>query len=228
MGDFSASDCSWKKMVIAKSNNKWISTIKSEDSTSPIHSTMNTTNLSIDFKSIKSEKDEDNSKNDEVEAETMVQEMDPLLIETASCRVRRRSSTSKNETPEERAARLAKMSAYAARRLANETPEQRALRLKRMSEYAAKRLAQESSEQRARRLARMSAYSAKRLANESPEQRQARLVRMSAYAAKRQAMKKVINPSQENSFTSEYANYDPTNVSQTKAANVECHSYRTT
>lgn len=209
MGDLSASECSWKKMVIAKSDNKWISTIKSEDSTSPIHPTMNNTNLSIDFEGIKSEKDEDNSRNDEVEAETMVQEMDPLLIEAAP-RIRRRSSASKNETPEERAARLAKMSAYAARRLANETPEQRAMRLKRMSEYAAKRLAQESSEQRARRLARMSAYSAKRLANESPEQRQARLVRMSAYAARRQAMKKMINPSPDNSLTSEYASYDPT------------------
>lgn len=212
MGDISASDCSWKKMVIAKTNNKWSSTIKSEDSASPIPSTMNTTNLSIDFEDIKNENDDNIARNNHVETERMVQEMDPLLIDTTPKRIRRRSSSSKNETPEERAARLAKMSAYAARRLANETPDQRASRLKRMSEYAAKRLAQESSEQRARRLARMSAYSAKRLASESPEQRQARLVRMSAYAARRQAMKKVVDPNSGSSINSGYSNYDPDNV----------------
>lgn len=196
MGDLRASDSSWKKMVIAKSNNKWISTIKSEPVDSVVN-TMNTTNLSVgesnfDVRNIKKENEAVNetSNQEECEAESLLQERDPLIIDIPSKRNRRQSSGPKNETPEERAARLAKMSAYAARRLANESPDQRALRLRRMSEYAARRLAQETEEQRARRLARMSAYAAKRLASESPEQRQARLARMSAYAARRLAVKK--------------------------------------
>lgn len=216
MGDLSASDCSWKKMVIAKTNNKWSSTIKSEDSIDPISPKMNATNLSIDFEDIKNEIDDNISKNDHVESETLVQEMDPLLIESASKKKRRKSSSSKNETPEERAARLAKMSAYAAKRLANESPEQRASRLKRMSDYAAKRLAQESIEQRARRLARMSAYSARRLANESPEQRRARLIRMSAYAAKR-STKKTVDPNSTNSISSECSHYESDNITPTES-----------
>ncbi|XP_047527830.1 uncharacterized protein LOC125064690 [Vanessa atalanta] len=215
MGDLRASDSSWKKMVIAKSNNKWISTIKSEPIDS-IVTTMNTTNLSIGesnfgFREIKKENDGvsiESSTPETNETESMIQEMDPLNIDLPARRTRRKSSGPKNETPEERTARLAKMSAYAAKRLANETPDQRAIRLRRMSEYAAKRLAQESSEQRARRLARMSAYAAKRLASESPEQRQARLARMSAYAARRQAMKKIISGSPSNSLDTSNSNYD--------------------
>ncbi|XP_045785710.1 uncharacterized protein LOC123881141 [Maniola jurtina] len=194
MGDLSASDCSWKKMVIAKSNNKWFTTIKTEPADS-FSTNMNTTNLSIDEDSytfvIKEENNAvcvENSSDEDSDGTAPMEIVDPLLAPIN--RKRRISVGPKNETPEERAARLAKMSAYAAKRLANETPEQRALRLKRMSEYAAKRLSQETSEQRAKRLARMSAYAAKRLASETPEQRQIRLSRMSAYAARRQAMKK--------------------------------------
>ncbi|XP_038215143.1 uncharacterized protein LOC119834752 [Zerene cesonia] len=204
MGDLSASDCSWKKMVLSKSENKWSSMIKSESI--QVEQTMNTNSFSLNddmcnFPTIKVEKDDDTSMvnyESSVEEDASVStEDDPLMTdkseiktEAKSVRVGRRISGPKNETPEERAARLARMSAYAARRLANETPEQRAMRLKRMSEYAAKRLATESRDQRAKRLARMSAYAARRLANETTEQREARLARMSAYAARRQAMKK--------------------------------------
>ncbi|CAG4907190.1 unnamed protein product [Colias eurytheme] len=209
MGDLSASDCSWKKMVLSKSENKWSSMIKSE-SIRTVEQTMNTNSFSLNddacnFPTVKVERDEDTSMENyefSIEGDASVSaEDDPLLTdnsdvisgcntEAKSVRVGRRISGPKNETLEERTARLARMSAYAARRLANETPEQRAVRLKRMSEYAAKRLATESSDQRAKRLARMSAYAARRLANETTEQREARLARMSAYAARRQAMKK--------------------------------------
>lgn len=202
MGEFSASDCSWKKMVIVKANDKWVSSIKNEQ-TDADHDTTNFSlgEKKVNFADIKRE-DEDvgsdksgrNADHASFEADEMIQEMDPLLIETPMKRRRRKGSGPKNESPEERAMRLAKMSAYAAQRLANESPEQRSLRLKRMSEYAAKRLSQETSEQRAKRLARMSAYAARRLAKETPEQRQARLARMSAYAAKRQAIKKGSSP----------------------------------
>ncbi|CAH1646305.1 unnamed protein product [Spodoptera littoralis] len=138
----------------------------------------------------------------------MTQNLDPLVLITPDKRRTRKDSGRKCESPTERASRLAKMSAYAAQRLANETPDQRASRLRRMSEYAAKRLSLESSEQRAKRLSRMSAYAAKRLANESPEQRQARLARMSAYAARRQAMKKVASPSTSDDCHSENSNYN--------------------
>ncbi|CAH2086854.1 unnamed protein product [Euphydryas editha] len=215
MGDLRGSDSSWKKMVIAKSNNKWVSTMKSEPVDS-IVTTMNTTNLSVgennfDVKNIKKENEavnNDTSNQEECEVESFLQEMDPLTIDIPSRRNRRKSSGPKNETPEERAARLAKMSAYAARRLANETPDQRAIRLRRMSEYAARRLAQETGEQRARRLARMSAYAAKRLASESPEQRQARLARMSAYAARRQALKKIVSASPNSNLETANVGYN--------------------
>ncbi|CAG9585812.1 unnamed protein product [Danaus chrysippus] len=200
MGDLSASDSTWKKMVIAKCNNKWMTTMKNKFESFPPE---NTSNLSLGeesyaFGSVKEENDTTNVEvygSEEQSRSEPIQEEDPLLIENKG---RRRNSVTKPETPEERTARLAKMSAYAAKRLANETPEQRSFRLKRMSEYAAKRLAQETSEQRAKRLARMSAYAAKRLASESPEQRQARLTRMSAYAARRQAMKKTGSTSTKN------------------------------
>ncbi|CAB3234697.1 unnamed protein product [Arctia plantaginis] len=201
MGDFSSSDCSWKKMVIAKANNKWSSTIKLD------HSKMDDPVSGIDVNSkhqemtlvdVKQEQ-EDSCTDESCETEmpiSMTQEVDPLvLLQPAKRRRRKSSGTPKCESPAGRASRLAKMSAYAAHRLANETPEQRANRLKRMSDYAAKRLADETSDQRAKRLSRMSAYAAKRLANETPEQRQARLTRMSAYAARRQAMKKIVDAS---------------------------------
>ncbi|XP_039747302.1 zinc finger protein 821-like [Pararge aegeria] len=193
MGDLSASDCSWKKMVIAKSNNKWFTSIKTE-SVESLSTNMNTANFSIEEDpfnfTIKKEIPEcaENSSDEDSDDTAPMEIVDTFLA--PENRKRRISVGPKNETPEERASRLAKMSAYAAKRLANESPAQRAQRLKRMSEYAAKRLAQETSEQRAKRLARMSAYAAKRLASESPEQRQLRLTRMSAYAARRQAMKK--------------------------------------
>ncbi|XP_011560733.3 zinc finger protein 821 [Plutella xylostella] len=197
--EISGNDCSWKKMVIAKTNNQWISSIRHDQASNA----MNTSDFSLSdahvpFVEVKVE-DEGAvtytpSSFDEGESSDATSAggyMDPLLGEhTPKRRKRKGSGGLKNESPEERSARLAKMSAYAAQRLANESPEQRAIRLKRMSEYAAKRLSQESTEQRAKRLARMSAYAAKRLADESPEQRQARLSRMSAYAANRQAMKK--------------------------------------
>ncbi|XP_059061795.1 uncharacterized protein LOC131854677 [Achroia grisella] len=202
MGEFTSSDCSWKKMVIAKTNNKWISTIRTDASNS--EDLLNTNNFSVgdeqmSRRSVKTEQEDRNVEPDvqasNVEPESMLQEVDPLSIPAPLMRRRRKGSVPKNETPDERSARLAKMSAYAAQRLANESPEQRALRLRRMSEYAAKRLAQETREQRAKRLARMSAYAARRLAEETPEQRQARLARMSAYAARRQVVKKIIHPS---------------------------------
>ncbi|CAH0406686.1 unnamed protein product [Chilo suppressalis] len=181
MGDQNSSDCSWKKLVIAKANNEWISTIKGE----PVQNTLKTSVVveggPTDYKREDAEVYFDYQSG---ETETLLQEVDPLLVVTEPKR-RSKSSSFKNEKPEERKARLAKMSAYAAQRLANETPEQRAARLKRMSDYAARRLSQETHEQRAKRLARMSAYAAKRLAQETPEQRQARLARMSIYAAKR-------------------------------------------
>lgn len=193
MGEFSASNCSWNKLVISKSDDRWTSIIKSErndaeyagSASSYDHEQQRPGNIKIEQETCG---ELDYMKDD---AETMTQELDPLLIEGTQPRRRRGSGSGiRSESTEERSARLAKMSAYAAQRLANETPEQRAVRLKRMSDYAAKRLAQETSDQRARRLARMSEYAAKRLAAESPEQRQARLARMSAYAAKRQALKK--------------------------------------
>ncbi|XP_053625014.1 uncharacterized protein LOC128683411 [Plodia interpunctella] len=205
MGDLNSSDCSWKKMVIAKANHEWVSKIKCENTETLIveveEPVGSTTNFSIPEESpmcygnIKSENGDIDAMHSVGEPEIFTQSLDPLMIAEPKQR-RRRSSVAKspkNETPDERAARLAKMSAYAAQRLANESPEQRAARLKRMSEYAARRLAQETSEQREQRLARMSAYAAKRLAQETPEQRRNRLSRMSAYAARRQAMKKVMN-----------------------------------
>ncbi|XP_075969146.1 uncharacterized protein LOC142972172 [Anticarsia gemmatalis] len=199
MGDLSSSDCSWKKMVIAKANNRWISTMKSEQRHSEMNimstADNNSVHEQIDPGDVKRELEE-SSEEGHCESDApiaMTQVLDPLslLQEQLEERPRRKSSGgTKCESPEERASRLAKMSAYAAQRLANETADQRATRLRRMSEYAAKRLAQETSEQRARRLSRMSAYAARRMASETPEQRQARLARMSAYAAKRQAMKK--------------------------------------
>ncbi|KAJ0180279.1 hypothetical protein K1T71_003683 [Dendrolimus kikuchii] len=194
MGDLNSSDCSWKKMVIAKSNNSWTTSVKDNNNRDEIG---NCTSFSLEdaFVHIKTEHD-DNEHTYEVpvEPETMLNEpilVDPLLMVSPMQPKKRRTSSTKEEPAEMRAKRLAKMSAYAAQRLANETPEQRAVRLKRMSEYAARRLAAETSEQRAKRLSRMSAYAAKRLAEESPEQRQARLARMSAYAAKRHALRKV-------------------------------------
>lgn len=200
--DYGATDCSWKKMVIAKANDEWISTIKSEQA--DVGRAMNTSDFSMDavqmpFGIVKTENEDtsgDQAYNEYSEETGSLGFEDPLLLETPSPerRRRRKGSGPKSESEEERASRLAKMSAYAAQRLANETAEQRALRLRRMSEYAARRLAHESAEQRARRLARMSAYAARRLASETPEQRRARLARMSAYAARRQALKKVSGP----------------------------------
>lgn len=193
MGEFTASNCSWNKLVISKSADQWTSTIKTERNDAEFASNHNyeqqrPANIKIEQEPCG---ELDYMKDDE--AETMTQELDPLLIESTHQRRRRGSGLGiKSESTEERSARLAKMSAYAAQRLANETPEQRAVRLKRMSDYAAKRLARETSEQRAKRLARMSEYAAKRLASETPEQRQARLARMSAYAARRQALKKKV------------------------------------
>ena len=201
MGDLNSLDCSWKKMVIAKANNEWISTVKSDYSKmdNTLNVTLDSNSEPISYDNVKREYDETSSDKsyemDDSSSMSSIQELDPLMVLAPGRRSRRRDSGPKCESPDERASRLAKMSAYAAQRLANETPDQRANRLRRMSEYAAKRLSRETSEQRARRLSRMSAYAAKRLANESPEQRSARLARMSAYAARRQAMKKVSNPS---------------------------------
>lgn len=204
MGDFGSTDCSWKKMVIAKANNKWISTIKLDQST--MNNTVNTVDTNCEYKheqisldNFKRERDDscDDGNNETEMPVTITQDLDPLSLLQPARRQRRKSSTSKSESPVDRATRLARMSAYAAQRLANESPAQRAVRLKRMSDYAAKRLAHETSDQRAKRLSRMSAYAAKRLASETPEQRQSRLARMSAYAARRQAMKKVTDPKTE-------------------------------
>ncbi|CAD0196532.1 unnamed protein product [Chrysodeixis includens] len=197
MGDLNSSESSWKKMVIAKANNEWISTIKSEHG--EMDDTKSTTSMNFkqeqtSFCIIKKEIDENSVDRSSETDEEPSQILDPMSLLEPRKRRRRQGSGLKCESADERAARLAKMSAYAAQRLANETPEQRARRLRRMSEYAAKRLSRETNEQRANRLYRMSAYSAKRLANESPEQRQARLARMSAYAARRHAMKKVRGP----------------------------------
>ncbi|XP_023953122.1 uncharacterized protein LOC112056869 [Bicyclus anynana] len=198
MGDLSASDCSWKKMVIAKSNNEWFTSIVKSEPDESMDAIMNTNNLSVEEDpfnfEIKKENNVDcNEKSSDEDSDgSAPMEIVESFLSPEITKKRRISVGPKNETPEERAARLAKMSAYAAKRLANESPDQRAQRLKRMSEYAAKRLAQETSEQRAKRLARMSAYAARRLASESPEQRALRLSRMSAYAARRQAMKKVM------------------------------------
>lgn len=184
--------------MISKSDDQWTSTIKSEHNDADYAGCASSYNYEQQKPgNIKTEREPCGELDFmQEDAETMTQELDPLLIEGIHPRRRRGSGGIKSESTEERSARLAKMSAYAAQRLANETPEQRAVRLKRMSDYAAKRLARETSDQRARRLARMSEYAAKRLASESPEQRQARLARMSAYAARRQAMKKrvVVNP----------------------------------
>ncbi|XP_013197639.1 uncharacterized protein LOC106140574 [Amyelois transitella] len=208
MGDLNSSDCSWKKMVIAKANHEWISKLKCENRETLVvvedddeDEVVNTNNFSIPEDSsmsngLKTENvDVDAVQSGQIqgEPEIFTQNLDPLLITAPKQRRRSVVRSPKNETPEERAARLAKMSAYAAQRLANESPEQRAVRLKRMSDYAARRLAQETSEQRELRLARMSAYAAKRLAQETPEQRRTRLTRMSAYAARRQAMRKIMD-----------------------------------
>lgn len=220
MGDLNSSDCSWKKIVIAKANNKWISSIKSEHSDSEMDNSVSATDLNseheqISCDNVKRELEETGVVRNNFEMEdpiSLTQEMDPHSLLEAGKRRRRKGSGPKCESPNERASRLAKMSAYAAQRLANETPEQRANRLRRMSEYAAKRLSTETSEQRAKRLSRMSAYAAKRLASESPEQRQARLARMSAYAARRQAMKKITNPSSSGDLHSENSNFTITNI----------------
>ncbi|KAJ2952504.1 hypothetical protein O0L34_g6823 [Tuta absoluta] len=217
MGEFSASGSPWKKMVLTKSDNQWTSNIKSEmnEGSNALH----TAGFSIDYNpydNIKTEVDEVNSQaytnRDQVVVEPevcLIQEEDPLEVDGG--RRRRRGSLPKLETPEERAARLAKMSAYAAQRLASETPEQRAIRLKRMSEYAAKRLSSETSEQRAKRLSRMSEYAARRLAKETPEQRKLRLARMSEYAARRQAMKKLGSPPAQRSGVNliDHSAFDP-------------------
>lgn len=200
----SASDSSWKKLVIARTNNEWISNVKAEVEKLAAAYTMDTSNFSIiddehlPFVDVKVEGPEItiSSYNDETESDetSMSGYDDPLSRQDiVPKRRQRKGSGPASETPEARAARLARMSSYASKRLANETPEQRAARLQRMSQYAARRLAQETSEQRAKRLSRMSAYAAKRLSQETPEQRQARLTRMSAYAAKRQIMKKFLD-----------------------------------
>ncbi|XP_047505364.1 uncharacterized protein LOC125049894 [Pieris napi] len=213
--DHSGSDCGWKKMVLSKSDNEWVSKLKSDQLS--IVKTMSTNNFSLGddtniLTHIKKEV-EDQNEMQNYDTDDSADVTDPLeMLEVQHSQaghVSRRLSGPKNETAEERAARLAKMSAYAARRLANETPEQRAARLKRMSDYAAKRLATESSEQRARRLARMSAYAAKRLANETTEQREARLARMSAYAARRQAMKKASSVNTNNPCIERYTDSNP-------------------
>lgn len=205
MGDINSPDCSWKKIVLAKSNNEWISTIKQERCDA--EDSMNISNFSLDGEEevegnvrVKTEHFSHCNPIEQHEAISIMQEVDPLLVICDEPeRIRRRNGSGpKAETPEERKVRLAKMSAYAAKRIANESPEQRALRLKRMSEYAARRLAQETSEQRSARLAKMSAYAAKRLASETLEQRQARLARMSAYSAKRTKSKAA-----EKKYTSE-------------------------
>ncbi|VVC96620.1 uncharacterized protein LOC126964815 [Leptidea sinapis] len=200
MGDFNASDCSWKKMVIAKTNNKlWTSTVK----TQPTDQEKPMVPITIKEELLEENPTQFNGVDDEDSSQ------DPLSLSAKPVRVSRRSSTPKNETPQDRATRLAKMSAYASRRLANESPEQRAMRLKRMSEYAAKRLATETSEQRANRLARMSAYAARRLASETPAQREARLTRMSAYAARRHAMKKIYSQTTDITMDTKNINNNP-------------------
>lgn len=200
MGDPGSSD-TWKKLVIAKANDQWvsISKIKKEQHVGDVDSAGTAGNFSLDYEhtpyqTIKTEgiaASEDWQADDPLASPES--DLDPFL-----------DKKEKSESSEERASRLAKMSAYAAQRLANETPLQRATRLKRMSEYAAKRLASETREQRAKRLARMSAYAAKRLAQETPEQRQARLTRMSAYAAKRHSMKKTGASTTKNSQSKNY------------------------
>lgn len=189
---------SWKKMVISKSNDEWISKIKTESGGTL---NMHTTNFPIPqqtlpYVSIKVEKEDEQSELQETEDYCLNLENDPLLKVVKIKKLSPHKGTSpKSETEEARERRLAKMSAYAAHRLATESAEQRAMRLKRMSEYASRRLATETSEQRARRLARMSAYAARRIASETLEQRKARLAKMSAYAARRNAMKKTANTS---------------------------------
>lgn len=187
MDDSGASD-SWKKLVISSTNNQWISKIKTER-TDDADTAESTTGFCLDYDPFCDVKSESAGSNHNFQptkpSSPTSSEREHLLVE---------GKRHNEESPDQRAERLAKMSAYAAQRLANESPEQRAVRLKRMSEYAAKRLASETSEQRARRLSRMSAYAAKRLAKETPEERQERLTRMSAYAARRHAMKKLSAP----------------------------------
>lgn len=181
MGEPSSSNSSLRKLVLAKAEDQWISSLKIENAA---NKGTGTTDFSLDYQltgAVKAEAYDDDGKT--LQENELLIEIDPLVDD----------KTKKQETSEGRAARLAKMSAYAAQRLANESPDQRAQRLKRMSEYAARRLASETGEQRARRLARMSAYAARRLAQESPDKRKERLARMSAYAAKRHAMKKKTN-----------------------------------
>lgn len=185
---------SWKKLVIAKSNNEWTSKLKPEEhELRGMHSIFDMYNEPHNGQV----KTEDENHGEACQSMDQMEAMPVAVAYDLDCHPDvlpksrgRKSSVARGETEEERASRLARMSAYAAARLASETPDQRATRLRRMSQYAARRLAHESDEQRAKRLSRMSAYAAKRLSQESPEQRKNRLARMSAYAAKRQAMKK--------------------------------------
>ncbi|KOB65529.1 Fibroin-modulator-binding protein-1 [Operophtera brumata] len=182
MVDSRSSDSCWNKLVISNTTNQWTANIKSEQiDDADTAETESTTGFCLDYDPLGDEKEDTVAANNH--------SLQPDMPCTSSKRIDLKSQS--EEPPGHRAQRLAKMSAYAAQRLANESPEQRAVRLKRMSEYAAKRLASETSEQRAKRLSRMSAYAAKRLAKETPEQRQERLSRMSAYAAKRHASKKM-------------------------------------
>ncbi|XP_041977682.1 uncharacterized protein C05D11.13-like [Aricia agestis] len=222
MGDLSGSDGSRNKMVIVKSNKKWILKVKDPLDTEGFEITVrdgSCTSAEENKQEInnwdqhwKIGEDSDHSASDEKmllvarpkllrkkrnsKSDSVDSNIDGSL--TKRKQHRKPNPKSKIETPEERAERLAKMSAYAARRLANETPEQRSIRLKRMSEYAAKRLSRETPQERFQRLSRMSAYAAQRLANETPEQRNMRLSRMSAYAAKRQAMRKTAKITTDN------------------------------
>lgn len=185
MDDSGASD-SWNKLVISRTGNQWIKTERSDDA----DTAENTTGFCLDYDPFSDVKSE--SVSDEASSHRFQQTEPSSRADYAHSLYENRRHI--EEAPDQRAERLAKMSAYAAQRLANESPEQRAVRLRRMSEYAAKRLASETSEQRAKRLSRMSAYAAKRLAKETPEERQERLSRMSAYAARRHAMKKMCEP----------------------------------
>ncbi len=99
------------------------------------------------------------------------------------------------ETQEEKAARLKYQSTLQEKKLAKETSDERAARLKHLNNLQEKKLAKETSDERAVRLKRQCAYKENALANETPEQKSARLQNMSVY--KRQfaqdAVLKVIN-----------------------------------
>lgn len=201
--DDSGSSESWNKLAKADTNQQWI---KSEQIDSEAEET--TRGFCLDYDPFRDLNNTDTEALGSASNDSF-QNSQP----TASS-----EKGAKNRPPKEeaghRAERLAKMSAYAAQRLANESPIQRAVRLKRMSEYAAKRLASETSEQRAKRLSRMSAYAAKRLAKETPEQRQQRLTRMSAYAARRHAEKRmnIVNDKKTKSSNSVSFGESSTNV----------------